>query len=393
MRDQSDNKKTTGNMAQDDFWDLDSMLPQSVRQAPTTLEGPRDTEAVEIAFGEDTDDGARELHIPPMPNITQRMQRAAQYRNGAARNPDRRTSPMPSHGNTPGDVSPQMAQPVCSYEPENSMIRQVSVFRWPERYQYYERFTADAERYFNRTSAEVPFVNFFAYMPQYSQMSQDQLRWYLYWRDNVRHGVYLATDYSYIFLYIYEILNLPEKIKPAQGLTMLCELWLAYREQFPRLDRYLGEWVCDYCLIHGLPAPLDTLSGILPTLVFLAAVTAGSRGLILLWNAAVAGSVSWMLFSAGAFVGVAFLGVVSVLFPVLSRFENSTAGLLRNTVLLALGNLPRTLGLGLLNAVTVFLCVRFVFPLFFLPSLAALLGSLFIEPMFRPFMPEEDAAD
>lgn len=134
-------------------------------------------------------------------------------------------------------------------------------------------------------------------------------------------------------------------------------------------------------------------AGILPTLVFLTVVTAGSRGLILLWNAAVAGNVSWMLFSAGAFVGVAFLGVVSVLFPVLSRFENSTAGLLRNTVLLALGNLPRTLGLGLLNAVTVFLCVRFVFPLFFLPSLAALLGSLFIEPMFRPFMPEEDAAD
>lgn len=252
----------------DDFWDLDSMLPQSVRQAPTTLDGPRDTEAVEISFGEDREDDARELHIPPMPNITSRMQRAAQYRNGAARNVDRsRTSPMPTRGNTPGDVSPQMAQPVCSYEPENSMLRQVSVFRWPERYQYYERFTADAERYFNRTSAEVPFVNFFAYMPQYGQMSQDQLRWYLYWRDNVRHGVYLSTDYSYIFLYIYEILNLPEKIKPEQGLSVLCDLWLAYREQFPRLDRYLGEWVCDYCLIHQLPAPLERLSEILPTLV------------------------------------------------------------------------------------------------------------------------------
>jgi len=252
----------------DDFWDLDSMLPQSVRQAPTTVDGPRDTEAVEISFGDDREDDVRELHIPPMPNITSRMQRAAQYRNGAARNVDRsRTSPMPAHGNTPGDVSPQMAQPVCSYEPENSMLRQVSVFRWPERYQYYERFTADAERYFNRTSAEVPFVNFFAYMPQYGQMSQDQLRWYLYWRDNVRHGVYLSTDYSYIFLYIYEILNLPEKIKPEQGLTILCDLWLAYREQFPRLDRYLGEWVCDYCLIHKLPAPLERLSEILPTLV------------------------------------------------------------------------------------------------------------------------------
>ena len=269
MSDKTDNKKTEQREMRDDFWDLDSMLPQSVlRQAPTTIDGPRDTEAVEIAFGEEEQDDARELHIPPMPNITSRMQRAAQYRNGAARNVDRsRTSPMPSHGNTPGDVSPQMAQPVCSYEPEGSMIRQVSVFRWPERYQYYERFTADAERYFNRTSAEVPFVNFFAYMPQYGQMSQDQLRWYLYWRDNVRHGVYLSTDYSYIFLYIYEILNLPEKIKPEQGLAILCDLWLAYREQFPRLDRYLGEWVCDYCLIHKLPAPLERLSSILPTLV------------------------------------------------------------------------------------------------------------------------------
>lgn len=269
MSDQTDNKKREQREMQDDFWDLDSMLPQSVlRQAPTTLDGPRDTEAVEISFGEEAQDDTKELHIPPIPNITSRMQRAAQYRNGAARNVNHsRTAPMPSHGNTPGDVSPQMAQPVCSYEPENSMIRQVSVFRWPERYQYYERFTADAQRYFNRTSAEVPFVNFFAYMPQYGQMSQDQLRWYLYWRDNVRHGVYLSTDYSYIFLFIYEILNLPEKIKPEQGLTVLCDLWLAYREQFPRLDRYLGEWVCDYCLIHKLPAPLERLSDILPTLI------------------------------------------------------------------------------------------------------------------------------
>jgi hypothetical protein len=38
---------------------------------------------------------------------------------------------------------------------------------------------------------------------------------------------------------------------------------------------------------------------------------------------------------------------------------------------------------------TVFLCVRYVLPLFFLPGLTALLSTLFIEPMFKPFMPEE----
>ena len=133
-------------------------------------------------------------------------------------------------------------------------------------------------------------------------------------------------------------------------------------------------------------------TGILPTAVFLAVLVLGGWGMIRVWNAAVAGSVSWTIFSGTAFFAVLVLGILSVLFPMLSRFENTTAGLLRNTVLLALGNLPRTLALGMLNAGTVYLCVRFVFPLFFLPSLAALLGSLLIEPMFRPYLNTEDAA-
>ncbi len=134
-------------------------------------------------------------------------------------------------------------------------------------------------------------------------------------------------------------------------------------------------------------------AGIVPTLVFLLAAGIGGRGLIQVWNAAVAGTVSWTIFSASAFLGILVLGTLSVLFPVLSRFENSTVGLLRNTVLLALGNLPRTLALGILNAATVYLCLRFVVPLFFLPSLAALIGSLLIEPMFKPFLKsEEDVA-
>ena len=134
-------------------------------------------------------------------------------------------------------------------------------------------------------------------------------------------------------------------------------------------------------------------AGILPTVVFLAAAAALTKALVGLWNAAVAGSISWMLFSGMAFVGVLAVGILSVLFPMLSRFENSFPVLLKNTVFLALANLPRTLALGLLNAVSVMFCAVFVLPLFFLPSLAALIGSLFIEPMFRPFMPEETSED
>ena len=131
--------------------------------------------------------------------------------------------------------------------------------------------------------------------------------------------------------------------------------------------------------------------GIVPTVVFLAAICGIGAAMIGLWNNAVYGVISWGMFSAGAFVGVLALGVLSVLFPMLSRFENSAAMLLKNAVLVALANLPRTVGLGVVNAVSVFLCVRYVFPVFFLPALAALIGTLFIEPMFRPFLPEDAA--
>ena len=129
-------------------------------------------------------------------------------------------------------------------------------------------------------------------------------------------------------------------------------------------------------------------ASILPTLVFLVGSSLLGKTLIALCNSAAAGNLPWMVFSGAAFVEVLVLGILSILFPVLSRFENSFLGLLKNTVFLAMANLPRTLALGFLNAMTVMLCAVFVIPLFFLPSLAALMGSLLIEPMFKPYMPE-----
>ena len=130
-------------------------------------------------------------------------------------------------------------------------------------------------------------------------------------------------------------------------------------------------------------------AGIVPTLLFLLLAWLTGRGVILAWNAVASGSASWMLFSAAAFFGILVLGSLSLLFPVLSRFENSLGGLLKNTLLLALGNLPGTIALGVIYAVAGYLCARFVFPLFFLPALASLLGSFLVESMFRPFMPAE----
>jgi uncharacterized membrane protein YesL len=130
-------------------------------------------------------------------------------------------------------------------------------------------------------------------------------------------------------------------------------------------------------------------ASLLPGVVYLVFFATLVWGLIQVWNAAAWGKISFALFSAAAFLGILMLGILNVMFPLLSRFENSVSGLLRNTVLLALANMPRTLALGVLNGISIFLTVKFIFPLFFLPSLASLISTLLLEPMFKPYMPKE----
>lgn len=115
------------------------------------------------------------------------------------------------------------------------------------------------------------------------------------------------------------------------------------------------------------------------------------RGLVGLWNGTVAGSVSWMVFSGCALAAAVAVGILSIPFPMLSRFENPFGQLVKNTVVLGLANLPRTLVLGVLNTLSFMACMYWAVPVFVLPGLAAFLGSFCIEPMFRPYMPREES--
>ena len=130
--------------------------------------------------------------------------------------------------------------------------------------------------------------------------------------------------------------------------------------------------------------------GLVPGVLFLLVTAAMTRLGILVWNQAVYGNLSWGVFAAAAFFLLVLLGIGSIAFPLLSRFETGTVQLFSNTIRLGLANLPLSLGLALVNAAVIFLCVRYVAPLFCLPALGALLSTLFIEPMLRPYMPKED---
>ena len=150
---------------------------------------------------------------------------------------------------------------VIEYQPEgNNLIRNVRVLRRVSDYNFYDRFRRDAIKYLGEErTEEVPFTPFFSYIPQYAQLSEAQKEYYFYWRSAVRRGEYPRTEESYYFLYIYEIINLPEYIPPKQGAELLISVWAGYRKALPRIDKYMAEWFADYCLVHGISGPFEGL--------------------------------------------------------------------------------------------------------------------------------------
>ncbi len=162
--------------------------------------------------------------------------------------------------------TPRDPQILAEYTPQNPLIPSVRISTWPSRYTFYENFRMDAEKYYHAVGKPCEFVPFFAYVPQYRLMGGEQKRYYFWWRENLRQGKYLRTEISYLLLYIYEIINLPELIPVHDGERLLLDVWLGYRGEHPRLDRYMVEWYCDYCLIHGL-SPSERLDGILGEIV------------------------------------------------------------------------------------------------------------------------------
>ena len=164
-----------------------------------------------------------------------------------------------------GSVSQPISYPenisekLFSYKPNSCLIKNINVYSWQRQYSFYERFRLDARKYFNLKHPEVQPVSYFSYMPGYIQMSLKQRKWYFYWRDCVRNKKYPETDSSYILLYVYEIINLPELIPANEGIELLCDIWEKYRKSYTKLDRFMSEWVFDYCIVNQVELPFERI--------------------------------------------------------------------------------------------------------------------------------------
>lgn len=148
-----------------------------------------------------------------------------------------------------------------SYAPvSNKLIKRVTVHHSIDKFDFYGTFRKAALIYFDYKCDKCDFVPFYSYMPQYTQMTTEQKKYYFFWRDMLRRGKYIKTDYSYVYLYAYEILNLPDKISKEEGLRLLVDVFKTYREALPVLDNNFTVWLEDYCLLYGLDYPKDELA-------------------------------------------------------------------------------------------------------------------------------------
>lgn len=93
---------------------------------------------------------------------------------------------------------------------------------------------------------------------------------------------------------------------------------------------------------------------------------------------------------AGLVILMLAVGMVSWVFPLLSRFTFDVRSLSVTAVKLAIQQLPSTLVLGFITVLCGYLCFTYWFPFFFLPALMTLAWSLLTERVFRRYEPDED---
>ncbi len=162
---------------------------------------------------------------------------------------------------------------IFEYEPQNPLIKSVTVYSEKEGEELFvsdNLFIRERRALLHRAAPEREFVPFYSYSPRYSQLNKSQLGFYLWWRENARKGIFLKTDESYILLYAYELAASGDDEDKEAALASLCSLLTAYSHRELQIvhKMMIRDIICDFCLIHRLPPPVDKVCTIEKQILF-----------------------------------------------------------------------------------------------------------------------------
>ena len=147
------------------------------------------------------------------------------------------------------------------------------VNRTPEKYNQMRRLAHKFDSYFGTDERELVFYeqgkfmedfeddydyrgSFVRYFPTYQVLGETELRGYFSWRTKVRHGSIEPTSLSFVYIYIYELINQIGVSDPEEGFHTLKNFWMAYRGIDSHIDFNVKQWLMDYVIYYDLDAAL-----------------------------------------------------------------------------------------------------------------------------------------
>jgi hypothetical protein len=161
---------------------------------------------------------------------------------------------IPPHS---GDILTSKPQPTYAYTPKNSLIHRVSLYKESSNYAFYEDFCKTARDMWHKNGHPCEYADFFSYSPQYDQLSDAQMSYYLWWRENLRKGNFIKTNFCYISLYTYELINVSDIISPLDTRARMIDILVTYPDVLVGMAPRYIRWISDYSLIHELPPPQE----------------------------------------------------------------------------------------------------------------------------------------
>jgi hypothetical protein len=156
--------------------------------------------------------------------------------------------------------------PVAEYEPESKpFILKISLSSVSGRSA--SDFKACAQKSVLSKGYEVPFEEFYAPTPVYRNLNGRSWRYYLWWRDSFLAGECIKTNWSYISLYLSELINC-DCDDAERRAEIMWRLFEAYSDSssplyvFDALTK-LPEIICDYSVIHKAPIPASVSAAVI----------------------------------------------------------------------------------------------------------------------------------
>ena len=222
----------------DSFWDISDLIPNS----KSIRRKPRSVDLTEVDTNEQ--------------KIEERTDKDTRLSFASSENRENTTVIRREINAAPiGNSINSKIEQVISYTPSNSLIHEVILKKRSYPLNFYDEFESDAKRYYDIEEQNADYEPFFSYVPQYNQLNEKQKKYYFYWRSKTRQGIFESTDYSYILLYCFELINLGDESNISDRQRMLTELWNEYHKLYPMISAKLIGWIIDFSLVHRLPPP------------------------------------------------------------------------------------------------------------------------------------------